>query len=108
MLRINNLKYDIKAYVTDSMLLDYAKKQICLKLKLKDSEIKEVVDLLINKYELSTNFLNKLYGIEEKEIAGNILEKLDYMILDKYYLCRLIVLREGINLLSNRELRKKY
>lgn len=25
MLRINNLKYDIKAYVTDSMLLDYAK-----------------------------------------------------------------------------------
>ena len=40
MLRINNLKYDIKAYVTDSMLLDYAKKQICLKLKLKDSEIK--------------------------------------------------------------------
>ena len=44
---------------------------------LKDSEIKEVVDLLINKYELSTNFLNKLYGIEEKEIAGNILEKLD-------------------------------
>ena len=31
MLRINNLKYDIKAYVTDSMLLDYAKKQICLK-----------------------------------------------------------------------------
>ena len=28
---------------------------------LKDSEIKEVVDLLINKYELSTNFLNKLY-----------------------------------------------
>ena len=74
---------------------------------LKDNEIKEVVDLLINKYELSTNFLNKLYGIEEKEIAGNILEKLDYMILDKYYLCRLIVLREGINLLSNRELRKK-
>ena len=52
---------------------------------LKDSEIKEVVDLLINKYELSTNFLNKLYGIEEKEIAGNILEKLDYMILDKYW-----------------------
>lgn len=42
MLRINNLKYDIKAYVTDSMLLDYAKKQICLKLKLKDSEIKEL------------------------------------------------------------------
>ena len=74
---------------------------------LKDSEIKEVVDLLINKYELSTNFLNKLYGIEEKEIAGDILEKFDYMILDKYYLCRLIVLREGINLLSNRELRKK-
>ena len=31
---------------------------------LKDSEIKDVVDLLINKYELSTNFLNKLYGIE--------------------------------------------
>lgn len=26
MLRINNLKYDIKAYVTDSMLLDYDQK----------------------------------------------------------------------------------
>ena len=48
MLRINNLKYDIKAYVTDSMLLDYAKKQICLKLKLKDSEIKELK--LLTKY----------------------------------------------------------
>ena len=51
MLRINNLKYDIKAYVTDSMLLDYAKKQICLKLKLKDSEIKELSNgLFLRKY----------------------------------------------------------
>ena len=74
---------------------------------LKESEINIIIDLLINKYKLSTRFLNKLYGEAEKNIAGEILEKFDYNSLDKVSLCRLIIIREGINLFSNRELRKK-
>lgn len=33
---------------------------------LTEEEINLTVDLLLNKYELSTNFLNKLFGREKK------------------------------------------
>ena len=74
---------------------------------LKENEIDNIIDLLINKYQLSTRFLNKLYGESEKDIAEQVLQKLDYRGLDKVSICRLIIIREGINLFSNRELRKK-
>lgn len=60
---------------------------------LKESEINIIIDLLINKYKLSTRFLNKLYGEAEKNIAGEILEKFDYNSLDKVSLCRLIIIK---------------
>ena len=33
---------------------------------LKENQIDNIIDLLINKYQLSTKFLNKLYGESEK------------------------------------------
>ena len=84
MLRINNLKYDIKAYVTDSMLLDYAKKQICLKLKLKDSEIKEL-KLLRKNIDARQNIayiFHVSFGLYNREKEQILLRK--YHFVEKY------------------------
>lgn len=84
MLRINNLKYDIKAYVTDSMLLDYAKKQICLKLKLKDSEIKEL-KLLRKNIDARQNIayiFHISFGLYNREKEQILLRK--YHFVEKY------------------------
>ncbi|MFW6029255.1 MAG: DEAD/DEAH box helicase [Halanaerobiales bacterium] len=79
---------------------------------LNENEIKTTVDLLLNKYELSTRFLNKLYGRELRADSEIILNDLQYIQFDKRNLCRLIVLREGVNLFAGssdekRELRKR-
>ena len=84
MLRINNLKYDIKAYVTDSVLLDYAKKQICLKLKLKDSEIKEL-KLLRKNIDARQNIayiFHVSFGLYNREKEQILLRK--YHFVEKY------------------------
>ena len=79
---------------------------------LNEEEIKITVDLLINKYGISTKFLNYLYGRNMKDSTQVILNELNYDNLDKEKLCRIYVIREGINLFSGsskekRELRKK-
>ncbi len=79
---------------------------------LTDEEVKITVDLLLNKYDISTNFLNELYGRQHKANTEAILSELQYNDLDKKQLCRLILIREGSNLFAGgdpikKELRKK-
>lgn len=79
---------------------------------LTEEEINTTVDLLLNKYHLSTNFLNQLYGRQLKKDAESLLSELEYNELDRKNLCRLILIREGVNLFTGgdsikRELRKK-
>lgn len=79
---------------------------------LTEEEINTVVDLMINTYDISTNFLNELYGRQLKNQAEAILSELQFISLDRKNLCKQIIIREGINLLSGgeqikRDLRKK-
>lgn len=79
---------------------------------LNENEIKICVDLLIDKYELSTNFLNKLFGKRLRSASETILTELEFLEFDKRNLCRLFIIQEGVNLFSGssenkRELRKK-
>lgn len=79
---------------------------------LNEDEIKKTVDLLLNQYELSTKFLNDLYGRKLKDATSAVLSELNFGDLDRKELCHLIVMREGVNLLSGssdvkRQLRKK-
>lgn len=79
---------------------------------LTDDEVKTIVDILLNKFELSTKFLNELYGRNLKDSTIEVLSGLNFNELDRKELCRLIVMREGVNLLSGssdekRHLRKK-
>ena len=83
-----------------------------MRYNLNEEEIKITVGLLINEYEISTNFLNELYGRNIKDVTQVILNELNYNNLDKAELCKIYVIREGINLFSGstdekRELRKK-
>ncbi len=74
---------------------------------LTEEEIKTTSELLLNEYEISTNFLNELYGRQQKSNTEAILSELQYNDFDKRYLCRLILLREGTNLFAGGELIKK-
>lgn len=79
---------------------------------LTDEEVKITTDLLLNKYDISTNFLNELYGRQHKANTEAILSELQYNDLDKKQLYRLILIREGANLFAGgdpikKELRKK-
>lgn len=79
---------------------------------LNEEEIKITVDLLINKYGISTKFLNYLYGRNMKDATQVILNELNYDNFDKETMCRIYVIREGINLFSGsskekRDLRRK-
>lgn len=83
-----------------------------MRFTLNENEIKLTVDLLINTYDLSTKFLNKLYGHKIREASEIILNELEYIELNRKNICRLIVIREGVNLFAGssdnkRELRKK-
>jgi len=68
-----------------------------MRYNLNEEEIKITVGLLINEYELSTNFLNELYGRNIKDVTQGILNELNYNNLDKAELCRIYVIRECIN-----------
>lgn len=79
---------------------------------LSEKEINITVDLLLNKYEISTQLLNDLYGRRHKSDTEAILSELQHSELDKKNLCRLSVISEGVNLFagsseSKRKLRKK-
>lgn len=79
---------------------------------LNEEELKITVDLLLNKYDISTNFLNDLYGRRQKSDTETILLELQYNELDKKYLCKLLLISEGANLFAGsttnkRKLRKK-
>ncbi len=79
---------------------------------LTNAEIKITTNLLLKKYDISTTFLNELYGRKHKANTEAILSELQYCDLDKKQLCRLILTREGANLFSGgekikRDLRKK-
>lgn len=74
---------------------------------LSEDEIKITLELLLNKYEISTNFLNDLYGRQQKSYTEAILSELQLSDFDKKYLCRLILLREGANLFAGGSTVKK-
>jgi hypothetical protein len=79
---------------------------------LNEKELEITVDLLLNRYEISTNFLNDLYGRRQKSDTEAILLELQYSELDKKNLCKLLLINEGANLFAGstenkRKLRKK-
>ncbi|MBM7562512.1 DEAD/DEAH box helicase [Fusibacter tunisiensis] len=79
---------------------------------LTDKEIDIAVDLLINKYKISTRFLNEFIGKQVKSQADYILKEMKQESFDKKSLCRMIIITEGVGLLSGsdnntRLLRKK-
>lgn len=83
-----------------------------MRYSLNEEEIKITMDMLLIKYNISTTFLNELYGRKQKIHTESILSELQYNDLDKKLLCRMILIREGANLFSGgepikRELRKK-
>ena len=68
---------------------------------LTEEELNIATDLLLNKYEISMNFLNELYGRQLKADTDAILSELQYSELDKKNLCKLLLIREGSNLFSD-------
>ncbi len=75
-----------------------------------NKEIEQAVDLLVNKYNLSTQLLNKLFNLREH--INELLKELDNRILDRAQLARLLVIKKGPMLFSGstteiRELRKQ-
>lgn len=74
--------------------------------RLSKEEVEKTVDLLINKYNISTHFLNELYGVKAKKISGNVMKMKKGKELDRESLCRLLVIREGISLFAGAEKRK--
>lgn len=74
---------------------------------LTEEEIEITVDLLLNKYELSTKFLNKLYGDNFKSASKMILNEISNLDIEKEELCKLIVNRYGINLFAGSTNNKK-
>ncbi|WP_294378266.1 DEAD/DEAH box helicase [uncultured Clostridium sp.] len=73
---------------------------------LTEAEIEDTVRLLIDKYNISTNMLNKLLDKKSKKESEFILN-MNNIETTRETLCRLLVIREGLNLFSNKELRKK-
>lgn len=80
---------------------------IYIRYLLENNEIEEIVEILLNKYNLSTRFLNELYGYNRREMANDLLNKAGNINLDRYNICKLIVINNGINLLAIRELREE-
>ncbi len=83
-----------------------------MRCNLLEEEVDQIVDLLVNKYELSTYMINKLYGNSEKDATYEVLNNVQDILQGREGICRLLVLREGINLFTGgseekRELRKK-
>jgi len=83
-----------------------------LRATLTDKEIDIAVDLLINKYNISTRFLNEFIGKQLKSQADYILKEMKQESFDRKSLCRLIIITEGVGLLlgsdyNTRMLRKK-
>lgn len=73
---------------------------------LTEVEINDTVRLLIDRYNISTRMLNKLLDKKSREESEFIL-KMNNIAIDRENLCRLLVIREGLNLFADRELRKK-
>lgn len=97
MLRINNLKYVVKSEVTDSMLIDYAKKQICLKLRLKELEIKEIKLLRKNidaRQDISYVF-HVSFGLYNREKEQILVRK--YNFVEKYTPFNLVIPKAKLN-----------
>ncbi|WP_394884691.1 DEAD/DEAH box helicase [Clostridium butyricum] len=71
-----------------------------------ESEINQIIRLLIDKYNVSTRMINIWMDKKSREESEHIL-KMNNIEISRENLCRLLVIREGLNLFSNRELRKK-
>ena len=73
---------------------------------LTEAEIEDTVKLLIDKYNVSTKMLNKLLDKKSRKESEFILN-MNNIEITRDSLCRLLVIREGLNLFSSKELRKK-
>ncbi len=65
-----------------------------------DDEVELAADLLINKYKVSAQLLGQLFGTEERDQANSILQSLGGTRLVALDLARLLVEREGPELLA--------
>jgi len=77
-----------------------------------ENEINVACDLLLNKFNISTNLLNRVYGTESRTQADNIFRSVSNKKLEKEDICRLVVYKNGTNLFGGhdkdtKELRKK-
>jgi DNA repair protein RadD len=77
-----------------------------------EREIDEACDLLLNKYNISTQLLNRLYNNECREQVDNIFKGFDNRKIEKEDICRLVLYKFGTNLFGGcdnvtKELRRK-
>lgn len=77
-----------------------------------ENEIDKACDLLLNKYGVSANLINRLYDNGSRDQAESIFKGLNNQRLGKEGICRLVVYKYGSNLFGGcdddtKELRKK-
>ena len=79
-----------------------------MKIFLKEQDVEKAVDLLVNKYQISSHLLGELLGRELRDRGNRILGKMGEDSLDKFKVARLFINREGPNIFngSSRQIRK--
>lgn len=65
-----------------------------------DDEVKEAVNLLVNRYGISRQLLNQLFGKEQEELANSVLQHLGERRLETQDVARLLILQKGSALFS--------
>lgn len=71
------------------------------------NEINIAADLLVNKYNISSQLLGELFGTQLRDQANRILRRMGGERLDQLRLTRLWIYREGPNIFSGNSLATK-
>ncbi len=64
------------------------------------AEIEQAADLLVNRYNISTQLLGQLFGVESRDQANAILKELGHTGLSRLELAKLLIFRKGSTLFS--------
>jgi hypothetical protein len=65
-----------------------------LKISPNKAEIEQAADLLVNRYNISTQLLGQLFGVESRDQANTILRDLGHTALDRLELTKLLIFRK--------------
>ncbi len=72
------------------------------------TEIEQAADLLVNRYNISTQLLGQLFGVESRDQANEVLRDLGHTMLGRVELTKLLIFRKGSTLFggSHEEVKK--